>query len=80
MPAMTDTPRRTLLTLRAATALSVPLPLLPLLLLLLLLLPVLTDDVKNWPPGGPEDEDPNVVTELPGPLGVAEEERPAVED
>lgn len=38
---------------------------------LLLLFVVLTDDeVKNWPPGGPEVEDPGVGTELPGPPGV----------
>jgi hypothetical protein len=40
------------------------------MLLLLLLVLVTDDDVKNWPPGGPEVEDPGVGTELPGPPGV----------
>lgn len=39
------------------------------MLLLLLLALVTDDDVKNWPPGGPEVEDPGVGTEMPGPPG-----------
>lgn len=31
---------------------------------------LLLDDVKNWPPGGPEVEDPDAVTKVPGPPGV----------